>query len=183
MMDRDRWQTWSMLVVLLTMALMVAACGAPANTGMNATPLGTARTSSPGQAAATAPARPSVTARRSPSRQVATTATADTAALVLTIAPASGPAGTVFEITGTGLPPNATLHTVGRGQDLSIIMSLPATVGADGHLILRYNSLGQAPGPYTVVIGSDLAAAMEPGGRASLPEASSRSTREGRSQL
>lgn len=87
-------------------------------------------------------------------------ATTDTTALALTIAPAAGPAGTTFTITGTGLPPNATLHAVGRGQDLSIIMSLPATVGADGILTLLYNSLGQAPGSYTVAVGSDVTAAM-----------------------
>jgi len=39
-------------------------------------------------------------------------------------------------------------------------MSRPVTVGADGTFTLRYDSLGEAPGTYTVAVAPDLAAAM-----------------------
>lgn len=121
---------------LLALALALVGCGGPTVAGDDA---GTAPPPHPLTAAPTSPA-------------------ASGTALALTIAPASGPAGTIFAITGRGFPPNAVLHALGREPDRSFAISRAVTVDANGTLSLRFNSLGRAIGPYTVEIGTSFQA-------------------------
>lgn len=150
---------------LFLVALALAACGTPNGAGKGSVSAPTA-SSSPSSGAATSPSttRPAA-AGSSPSRQLAATTSTygvgDTTALPLLVTPAAGPAGTVFEIVGTGLPRNAALHAIARSSDLSVVLSHPVTVAADGTLTLRYNSLGEAPSSYTVAIAQNLAAATQ----------------------
>lgn len=162
----DSYRQRSLRVMpLLLVVLTLAACGAPNGAGKDAASASTA-SSSPSSGAATSPStRRSATVGSSPTRQVAATTSPDTAAdataLPLIVTPTAGPAGTVFEITGTGLPRNAALHAIARSSDWLVVLSRPVTVGADGTLTLRYNSLGEAPSSYTVAIASNLVAATE----------------------
>jgi len=78
----------------------------------------------------------------------------------LAIAPTAGPAGTIFNITGAGFPPNTTLHAIGRESDHSFIMSQPVTVDARGALTVRYDSRFRPSGSYTIEVGTDLQAVV-----------------------
>lgn len=143
----------------LLLALTLAACGAPTGAPNMVPSVPTASTPPVNAAATHSSAAVSVTAPRSPIRQTATRTFPNTM-LPLAIAPSSGPAGTTFEVIGAGLPPNATLHAVARGPNMLVVMSRPVTVGPDGTFTLRYDSLGEAPGTYTVALAPDLVAAM-----------------------
>lgn len=180
-----QWPLRALATLLLV--LMLAGCGAlPGATG-GATPTGTVSSPAPQFANATgathiatmpvggptvpaggptdtmavrttiasAPFTPSTTrpagAMTSPTAPAAST---------LTVAPPAGPGGTLFAIVGAGFAPNATLHAVGRNPELEFVLNDPITTAADGTLRLGFNSLGRAPGVYTVTIGGDMRAAM-----------------------
>jgi hypothetical protein len=83
----------------------------------------------------------------------------------LSVAPGSGPAGTVFAITATGLPPGSRLHILGRGPDHSFVLSEPIAADARGTVTVRYDSTGGPVGTYSVTVAADLEAAMETDGR------------------
>ncbi len=122
--------------VILVLALALVGCGGPTVVG--------------GGAETTPPTPSPLVVNTSPAASETPSS--------LTIAPASGPAGTLFEITGWGFPPNAALHALGREPDRSFAISQAVTVDANGTLRLHFNSLGRASGPYTVEIGTSLQA-------------------------
>ncbi len=140
-----RWLRNGLLTLLVALAL--TACGAAVSTGAIAAPDGTATG---------APHRPG-TADSSPG-----------ATRVLTSTPPTGAGGTTFVIAGSGFPPAATLYAVGRDPEREFVLRRTITSAADGSLRLPFDSLGQAPGTYTVTIAADFAAAMAAGGDAPL---------------
>lgn len=116
----------------------------------------------------TRPARATIAATFTPSTTRpagAMTNPAATAASTLTVTPPAGPGGILFAIAGAGFAPNATLHAVGRNPEQEFVLNDPITAADDGTLRLSFNSLGRAPGVYTVTIGADMRGAMGmPGG-------------------
>lgn len=142
---------------LLLVALMLVGCGAPTGAGGSAP--------SPDSASPSPAPRSTVLATTTSLAPAVTRATtpglASTMTPALTVAPAAGPAGTIFTIIGTGFSPGATLHALGRNPKQDFALSQPITVTADGTLSLRYNSLGAVPGTYTMAIGLDLQTASQ----------------------
>lgn len=168
----DRRGRWILNAgTLLLVGLTLAACGAPHAVGSGAAPSGTARSPFSRQGTETLPTKPPVpTPPVTPPAEPTGTRAASPPppASMLIITPAAGPAGTVFEITGTGLSPNATLYALGRAPDLEPVALLgpglwvPVTVGADGTLTLRVDSRFRPTGPYIVEIGADQGVMMRP---------------------
>lgn len=154
-------QPVSVLATLLV-TLTLVACGVPADAGDGAVPTGVVASPSSRPMGATAP-----TATKGPTSTATSTtgpvgAMTDPAAAVSTLAvtPAAGQGGTTFAIAGAGFAPNATLHVVGRDPDQEFVVNRPITADAAGALSLSFNSLGRAPGVYTVTVGADFMAAV-----------------------
>lgn len=148
-------------VVLLAMFTLAGGTSATAGPGRTATrgagPIGAARTP-------TVPI-PSVSVTARTAGRLATGTGVTAAGVALVITPAAGPGGTVFAIAGPRFAPQATVHVVARNAEQEFVLNRPLAIGADGAVGLTFNSLGRAPGVYTVTIGSDMGAAMgAPGG-------------------
>ena len=67
----------------------------------------------------------------------------------VSIAPSSGPAGTIFTVTWSGFTPNATLTSHLRRPDGSAFPPMQFSTDAAGRAARTINSTGFAPGRYT----------------------------------
>ncbi len=152
-------------LAILLVLLLLAACGAPTGAGGSATSAVAAsatptRRAAPASAsgergATVAPVLVAITATGAPPTVSSNGAIADptaAAAVPLTVTPAAGPAGSIFTITGAGLPTDAVLYALGSGPDQPLILNRRVTVSADGLLSVEFNSLGRPPGAYSVAI-------------------------------
>lgn len=75
------------------------------------------------------------------------------AAPALSVAHGSGPAGTQFTITGTGLPAGPALYAIADASN-NLAGGDQTTVAADGTMRATVNSTGFKAGTYIVVIGT-----------------------------
>ena len=146
----------------LLVLLLLAACGAPSGAEDVATPGATPTYSIPptgvgGRRDMTGvlTLAPATATRVPPTARAGRTIAARTAtaAGVLTVTPAAGPAGTVFTITGAGFPSDAGLYALGSGPGQPVVLRRRLAVGADGLLRVEFNSLGRVPGVYSMALG------------------------------
>lgn len=145
---------WRVPNVLAAMPVIFAlmACGRPIGTVGSIAPTGTGGNTA-ARTVATPPPLSTATRPASPPPAVPMAVT------TLTVAPAAAPGGTAFTIAGAGFTPNRSPHLVGWDPDGEIVLNRPIAIAADGAVRLDFNSLGRAPGSYTLIIGADPPAA------------------------